>query len=208
MREPDAGFRGTLTLGLRPALILIDFVKAYTTLGSPLYADFEAPRAACTQLLATSRRTRILIIHTNVSYQRGGADGGVFFRKLPALRCFEEGANPEYREFVAGLEPLPEETIVTKHYASAFFGTSLASTLTARGIDTLLIGGVTTSGCVRATALDCCQHGFVPVVVREAVGDRAPEPHDANLFDLQAKYAEVVSLARAQQYLASHASQS
>lgn len=208
MREPDAGFRGTLAFGMRPALILLDFVKAYVTPGSPLYADFEAPRAACMQLLAAGRKARLLIIHTNVAYQRGGADGGVFFRKLPALRCFEEGANPEYREFVAGLEPLPGELVMTKHYASAFFGTSLASTLTASGIDTLLIGGVTTSGCVRATALDSCQHGFIPVVVREAVGDRAPEPHDANLFDLQAKYAEVVSLARTQQYLAAHASRS
>jgi nicotinamidase-related amidase len=201
MRQPEPGFDGTLAFGVRPALILLDFVKAYVTPGSPLCADFEAPRVACTQLLAASREARILIIHTTVSFQRGGADGGVFFRKLPALRCFEEGVNPEYGRFVAGLEPLPGETIVTKHYASAFFGTSLASTLTVHGIDTLLIGGVTTSGCVRATALDCCQHGFVPVVVRDAVGDRAREPHDANLFDLQAKYAEVVSLARAQQYL-------
>ena len=84
--------------------------------------------------------------------------------------------------------------MITKQYASAFFGTTLASTLTALGVDTLLIAGVSTSGCIRATALDACQHGFIPLVVRDAVGDRHPAPHEANLFDLQAKYAEVVSL--------------
>jgi len=125
----------------------------------------------------------------------------VFFRKLPALRCFEEGTHAEYTGFVPGLEPAPGELVIVKQYASAFFGTSLASTLTAHGIDTLLIAGVTTSGCIRATAVDCCQHGFIPAVVREAVGDRAAGPHDANLFDLQAKYAEVISLSRALDYL-------
>jgi maleamate amidohydrolase len=92
--------------------------------------------------------------------------------------------------------------VITKQYASAFFGTSLASTLTALHVDTLLIAGVSTSGCVRASALDACQHGFVPLVVRDAVGDRHPAPHEANLFDLQAKYAEVISLAEVRRYLA------
>jgi maleamate amidohydrolase len=91
--------------------------------------------------------------------------------------------------------------VITKQYASAFFGTSLASTLTALGVDTLLIAGVSTSGCIRASALDACQHGFVPLVVRDAVGDRHAAPHEANLFDLQAKYAEVLSLGQAVAYL-------
>jgi nicotinamidase-related amidase len=86
--------------------------------------------------------------------------------------------------------------------SNAFFATSLASTLTSLGVDTLLIAGVSTSGCVRATAVDACQHGFIPLVVRDAVGDRHPAPHEANLFDLQAKYAEVISLEAAQKYLA------
>jgi maleamate amidohydrolase len=96
---------------------------------------------------------------------------------------------------------LPGETVITKQYASAFFATSLASTLTSLGVDTVLIAGVSTSGCVRASTVDACQHGFVPLVVRDAVGDRHAAPHDASLFDLQAKYAEVVSLEQAQQYL-------
>ena len=188
--------------GRRPALIVIDFVGAYLRQGSPLYAGVEAVRDACKTLLGAARKARIPVIHTNVAYQPGGRDGGVFFRKLPALSCFERGLHPELAAFGAGLEPAEGETIISKQYASAFFGTTLASTLAALGVDTLLIAGVTTSGCVRATAVDACQHGFIPLVVRDAVGDRHPASHDANLFDLQAKYAEVISLDTAQKYLA------
>lgn len=193
---------GTLTPGPHPALVVVDFVMAYLQPGSPLYAGVEPARDACIALLGAARAAGIPVLHTNVRFQPGGRDGGVFFRKLPALSCFEDGARPELAQFDPALEPLPGETVITKQYASAFFGTTLASTLTALGVDTLLIAGVSTSGCVRATAVDACQHGFVPVVVRDAVGDRHPAPHEANLFDLQAKYAEVVGLAQVQSYLA------
>ncbi len=195
------GFGLALQPGRRPALLVIDFVRAYLVEGSPLYAAAEPARAAAQTLLEAARRSGIPVVHTNVQYQPGGRDGGVFFRKVPALRCFEAGARPDLAEFAAGLEPVAGETVITKQYASAFFGTSLASTLTALGVDTVLIAGVSTSGCVRASAVDACQHGFVPLVVREAVGDRHPAPHEANLFDLQAKYAEVVSLELAMEYL-------
>jgi len=121
----------------------------------------------------------------------GGADGGVFYRKVPALKLFERGS--PMGAFPESLQPQDGELVITKQYASSFFGTTLAATLTAMGVDTLLITGLSTSGCVRATALDACQHGFLPFVVREACGDRHPGPHEANLFDLQAKYAEVIS---------------
>ena len=195
------GFGKTLTPGLRPALLVIDFVRAYLVKDSPLYAGVEQARADCATLLAAARVAGIPVIHTNVAYQPGGRDGGVFFRKVPALKCFEAGAHPELAAFAEGLEPIAGETVISKQYASAFFATSLASTLTALGIDTVLIAGLSTSGCVRASAVDCCQHGFIPVVVREAVGDRAPGPHEANLFDLQAKYAEVATLADVLAYL-------
>ena len=193
---------GSLKPGARPALIVIDFGRAYVTEGSPLYGDgcVQAVQPAI-ELLRRARAAGIPRLHTTVAYERGGRDGGVFFRKLPALALFEEGHSPELAAFAAGLEPTSGETLITKQYASAFFGTTLASTLTALGVDTLLIAGVSTSGCVRATAVDACQHGFVPLVVREAVGDRAPGPHAANLFDLQAKYAEVISLDAAAAYL-------
>jgi nicotinamidase-related amidase len=187
--------------GRKPALLVVDFVRAYLVPASPLYAGVESARAAAEQLLGLGRRAGIPVFHSNVAYEPGGADGGVFFRKLPVLACFERGRNPELAAFAEGLEPRAGETVITKQYASAFFGTPLASMLKAQGVDTLLIAGVSTSGCVRATAVDACQHGFVPLVVRDAVGDRHPEPHEANLFDLQAKYAEVISLADAAAYL-------
>ncbi|HEY6641836.1 isochorismatase family protein [Povalibacter sp.] len=197
----DAGFGGRLRPGTRPALLVIDFVRAYLTPGSPLYAGVESAHQACVELLQAARKAHIPIIHTNVGYQPGGRDGGVFFRKLPALACFEQGRHPDLAAFGPGLEPAEGETLITKQYASAFFGTSLASTLTALRVDTLLIAGVSTSGCVRATTVDACQHGFIPLVVRDAVGDRTAAVHDANLFDLQAKYAEVLSLPQIVEYL-------
>lgn len=195
------GFGQSMPWGRRPALLVIDFVRAYLVPGSPLYAGVEQARTDCVTLLQAARKAGIPVLHTRVEFQPGGRDGGVFFRKLPALACFEAGRHPELAAFAEGLEPAAGETVITKQYASAFFGTSLASTLTALGVDTLLIAGLSTSGCVRASAVDACQHGFVPVVVREAVGDRAPGPHEANLFDLQAKYAEVAPLATVLQYL-------
>jgi nicotinamidase-related amidase len=195
------GFGHALQPGRRPALLVIDFVRAYLVPGSPLYAGVEAARDACRELLLAAREAGIPVVHTNVQYQPGGRDGGVFFRKVPALKSFEAGAHPELAAFAEGLEPAPGETVITKQYASAFFATSLASTLTSLGVDTVLIAGVSTSGCVRASTLDACQHGFVPLVVRDAVGDRHPAPHEANLFDLQAKYAEVISLQQAMGYL-------
>ena len=195
------GFGQSMQPGVRPALLVIDFVRAYLVPESPLYAGVEPARAACAQLLAEARTAGIPIVHTNVVYQPGGRDGGVFFRKVPALRCFEAGRHPELAAFAEGLEPHEGETVISKQYASAFFATSLASTLTAMSIDTVLIAGVSTSGCIRASAVDCCQHGFMPVVVREAVGDRAAGPHEASLFDLQAKYAEVAPLVAVSRYL-------
>jgi maleamate amidohydrolase len=197
----SGGFGLALQPGRRPALLVIDFVRAYLVQGSPLYAAAEPARAATQTLLEAARRAGVPVVHTNVQYQPGGRDGGVFFRKVPALKCFEAGAHPDLAAFAAGLEPAAGETVITKQYASAFFGTTLASTLTSLGVDTVVIAGVSTSGCVRASAVDACQHGFIPLVVREAVGDRHPAPHEANLFDLQAKYAEVVGLQLALEYL-------
>lgn len=196
---PDRGGGTALAPGERPALIVIDFVNAYLERSSPLYAAVEPVRERCIELLGAARAARVLVIHTNVRYQAQGADGGVFYRKLPALACFND---PLLGAFGPGLEALPGELVISKQYASAFHGTSLAATLTAARIDTLLIAGVTTSGCIRATAVDACQHGFIPLVVREAVGDRPDGTHEANLSDLQRKYAEVVPLEAMRAYLA------
>ena len=199
--ELRRGLDGRLELGKRPALLIIDFVKAYLIERSPLYAGVEEAWSACRRLLASARRAGIPVLHTTVRYQAGGRDGGIYFRTVPALRIFLDGADAQLTEFAAGLEPLPGEIVIVKQYSSAFFGTSLNATLTAAGIDTLLIAGVSTSGCIRATTVDACQYGFIPVVVREAVGDRPGGTHDANLFDLQVKYAEVRTLRQVQRYL-------
>jgi maleamate amidohydrolase len=192
-------FDGNLPFGQRPALLIVDFVVAYLDPASPLYAGVEDALASNERLLAAARKAGIPILFTNVVYTPGGADGGVFYRKVPALRLFDKGS--PLGAFPASLQPREGELVISKQYASSFFGTHLAATLTAQGIDTLLITGLSTSGCVRATALDACQHGFLPFVVREACGDRHPGPHEANLFDLQAKYAEVISEAEALAHL-------
>lgn len=184
-----AGFGGRLDFGKKPCLLHVDFARAYIDKACSLYAGVEASAEAAREVLVEARKAGIMIAHTRVEFTPGGADGGVFFRKVPALKNFERGS--KFGEFVAGLEPLPHEVVITKQYASAFFGTNLASTLTAAGIDTVLLAGWSTSGCIRASTLDACQSGFVPIVIREAVGDRHQGPHEANLFDLQAKYAEV-----------------
>jgi maleamate amidohydrolase len=192
-------FDGHLPFGKRPALLIVDFVVAYLEPTSPLYAGVESALASNERLLAAARATGIPVIFTNVVFQAGGVDGGLFYRKVPALKCFDAGS--PLGAFPESLQPRAGELVLSKQYASAFFGTPLASTLTALGVDTLLITGLSTSGCVRASALDALQHGFSPFVVREACGDRHAAPHEANLFDLQAKYAEVIGEAEAVRHL-------
>ena len=197
MTEPDldadyagAGFGQRLEPGRRPALVLVDLVQAYFDPSAELYMGTDSCLASAARVLAAARAAGIPVVHTRVSFAEGGIDGGAFFKKVGALKQFV-GETPlgAIRPEVA---PLPGEVVLVKQYASAFFGTSLSSTLTAAGIDTLIVVGVSTSGCIRATAVDAIQYGFVPLVVRDAVGDRDPRPHEANLFDLQAKYAEVL----------------
>ena len=191
----QAGFNGRLEFGSSPALLNVDVCRAYVDRKSPLYAGVEAALAATVTLTEAARAAGVPVVFTQVVYQPGGLDGGVFYRKVPALAAYQVGS--EMGQLAAPLALAPGEVMVTKQYASAFFGTSLASTLRAMGVDTLLITGFSTSGCVRATALDALQNGFIPFVVSDACGDRDPRPHEASLFDLQAKYAEVVDLSEA-----------
>ena len=193
-------FHTPLIFGERPALLVIDFVQAYLEPGSPLFADVDDARRAAVELLNAARDAGIPVIHTNVVFEPGGKDGGVFYEKLPILEVFDRGS--PLGAFAEGLEPRAGELVISKQYASAFFGTSLAATLTSQRIDTVLICGLSTSGCVRATTVDACQHGFRPFVVGDACGDRHASPHEANLFDMSAKYAEVIDLAQARELLA------
>lgn len=185
--------------GLRPALILIDFCQGYFDPSCELYAGVEDAMASALRVREAARTAGLPVILTNVVYHPGGIDGGRFFEKAAPLRNFIKGS--PMGEFGPGLVPHEDELVVSKQYPSAFFGTSLASTLTAAGIDSVLLAGLTTSGCVRATCIDSMSHGFRTAVVAEACGDRHSAPHEANLFDMNAKYADVVSEAEALAFL-------
>lgn len=183
-------FDGGLGFGSKPALILVDFVQAYFDKDCDLYAGVEDVLSHAIALRDEARQAGILVIYTNVAYAPSLINGGRFVQKVAPLANFVTGhpmgAWPE------GLAPAENELVISKQYPSAFFGTSLASTLTANGNDSLIIAGLTTSGCVRATCVDCCSHGFIPIIAEQSVGDRHEAPHEANLFDIQAKYGEVV----------------
>lgn len=194
------GFDGRLSPGTTPAVLAIDLMRAYFEPGSPLLLPSAACLAPAAAVIAAARERGAPVVHTVVRYGPGGHDGGVFMRKIPALQAFVgETAEGELMPEVAAA---PLETVVAKQYASAFFGTSLASMLRAQGVDTVVIVGVSTSGCVRATAVDAIQHGFIPIVVGDAVADRDDAVHEGSLYDLQAKYAEVVGSRAALEYLA------
>ncbi len=201
--DPAANYAGVfdshLRFGANPALLIVDMVMAYFDADSPLYADTENTLDSNVRLVAAARSAGVPVIFTNVVYEPGGANGGLFYLKIPALSVFDQGS--PLGAFPASLQPRADELVITKQYASAFFGTNLADALREKNIDTLLISGLSTSGCVRATAIDAIQYGFAPFVVREACGDRHSAPHEASLFDLQAKYAEVISEQMALDYI-------
>mgnify|MGYP000924606062 FL=1 len=139
------------------------------------------------------------MIYTKVLYNKNFKDGGIFIQKVPVLKKMVEGEL--LAEIVPQLPPAESDIIIVKQYASAFFGTSLAATLTSMGIDTLILTGCSTSGCIRASAVDGMQYGFRVIVPRECVGDRHPGPHEANLFDINSKYGDVVSKDEVMEYL-------
>jgi maleamate amidohydrolase len=192
-----AGFARRLGWGLRPAVLLVDPALAYTDPGSPLYLNTGQKAAEAMDTLAgAARAAGVPVLWTAVRFaDESCAEAPLFAAKVPALRVFAAG-NP-LGGFAPPLSPAPGEQVLVKHYASAFAGTSLAAWLASHSIDTLVIGGYSTSGCVRASALDALQHGFRPIVVRDACADRDGGPHDNNLFDLDAKYADVIPLAEA-----------
>jgi maleamate amidohydrolase len=185
-----SGFGRALGFGTRQALLMVDFAHAYFAPDSPLFANSDATRIVAAGALDAARRAGMAVIHTRVEYDADGINGGVFYRKIAALAVFRAGS--PLGNFAEGLAPRKGEQIITKQYASGFFGKPLAATLTSLGVDCVFIAGMSTSGCVRATAVDAIQHGFIPVVLADAVGDRNPAPHQASLFDLQAKYADVL----------------
>lgn len=189
-RYEKRGLTGELGFGERPAVLAADLINAFTDPRLPFGSDLDAVVKHARRVLDKARRARVPVVFTTVAYE-DPADAGLWAVKIPASATLRAGS-PEV-ELDARLGRRPDESVVVKRHASAFFGTDLASSLNALGVDTLVIVGCTTSGCVRASAVDAIQSGFRPMVVREAVGDRDPAAHEQSLFDLQAKYADVVS---------------
>src|SRR3982074_193372 len=193
------GFAARVGFGQRPALLVIDMIRAFTDLRSPLASNLDTQMDAIKQLLAVTRQREVPTIFSTVAYDAELQEAGIWVRKIPSNSWLVEGS--EWVELDKRLDRQPREMLLVKKYASCFFGTDLAARLVSRQIDTLLITGCTTSGCVRASAVDACSLGLHTIVVEDAVGDRAELPHIANLFDIDAKYGDVVELDEALSYI-------
>ena len=191
----------SVTLGGRPGMLVVDFSRGFTdpecTMGSDLTREVEATH----RLLCAAREREIPIIFTTIGFEPNLKDGSLWLEKAPGLGDLVVGA--KWVEIDPRLERRDEETVILKKGASAFFGTNLPSILVSQGVDTVIMCGATTSGCIRATAIDLLQYGYPTLVPRECVGDRAQGPHEANLVDIQAKYADVVSVEEALAYIES-----
>ena len=188
----ERGFSQRVGFGERPAVIVVDFIIGFTDSESPLAGDLDAPLEQTLRILDAARTAGIPVVFTTVAYDPSMKDAGLFVRKVPSLKWLIEGSR--WVELDPRLGRREGEVLLRKKYASSFFGTDLVSQLTSQNVDTLIITGCTTSGCIRATAVDALQNGFRAIVPREAVGDRAQGPHEANLFDIDAKYGDVMSV--------------
>ena len=194
------GFGQKIGFGERPALIIIDMVKAFTDASRMLGANLDTQIEATRPLLEVAHQRGFPVLFSTVRYEdQNLRDAGLWGLKMKGSATLT--ADSDGWEIDPRLEVRPADSLLFKKYASCFFGTDLVPRLTSRGVDTLIVTGCTTSGCVRATAVDAIQNGFRPMVVREAVGDRSVPAHEQSLFDLNAKYADVVSLDETLRYL-------
>lgn len=196
-----AGFGAPVRRGSRPGIVVVDLSRGFTEPEFPAGSDLSDVVASTSALLEAGRSRGVPIVFTTIAYTPAEADGDsvTWLHKATGMRGMREGT--EAVAIDPRLKMREEDVLITKKGASAFFGTSLAATLTGFHCDTLLICGATTSGCVRASVVDAVQSGFSVLVPRECVGDRAQAPHDANLFDIQAKYGDVITLDDAVGYL-------
>ena len=193
------GFASRSGYGKRPGLLIVDFINGFTDPKSPLGGNFDSQLDATNALLDAFRAQALPIAYTVVEYEHDYRDAGVFIEKVPSLAVLKKGSHMV--EVDDRIKPLPGEYIVSKRYASSFFGTNLDTWFRNNGVDTCVIVGCTTSGCVRASAVDSLQYGYRTVVVRDGCGDRAEGPHEANLFDIDAKYGDVISLEECLAYV-------
>jgi nicotinamidase-related amidase len=196
-----AGLGQSMTMGERPCVLVVDFSCGFTDPECPLGSELESEVLATKRLLDLARAKGLPVVFTTIGFEPSLKDGGLWVQKAPSLAALKLGGR--WVEIDPRLEPREDETVILKKGASGFFGTNLASVLISQRVDSVILCGATTSGCIRATAIDLLQYGWPTMVPRECVGDRAQAPHEANLFDIQAKYADVVSLGEAIAYLES-----
>ena len=178
-------------LGTRPALVVVDVVEGFTNPKCPLGSEADAVVEANARLMTTFHRADLPVVLTTVIY-RNEQQASVFRARIPALNLLTPDS--EWVRFDSRLPIKESDFQLEKRHASSFHGTELDDWLEARGVDSVVVAGLTTSGCVRATAVDGLQNNYRVVVPREACGDRDDEAHKANLYDLNAKYADVLSL--------------
>jgi nicotinamidase-related amidase len=198
------GFHGRAGFGERPALVVVDMSVGFTDPASPLHCELEEVVGAIGRLLDATRAAGFPVVYTTVAYDDADqVTAAVFIDKVPALLTLEAGSR--WVEIDSRLASRAGEPVLTKLFASAFHGTPLATLLAAQRCDGVIVTGASTSGCVRATAVDALQHGYRVVVPREAVGDRNPAAHDANLYDIDAKYGDVLPLEEVLDHLGQHA---
>lgn len=195
----QAGFGAPVHRGIRPAVVVVDLIKGFTDPAYPTGADLTDVVTTTARMVAAATAVSAPVIYTTISYTAAELDSIVWLHKTPGMRSLTVGS-----EAVAIDTRLPytdADHVITKKGASAFFGTTLAPLLTALQVDTVLVCGATTSGCVRASAVDAVQSGYPVLVPRECVGDRATGPGEVALFDIQAKYGDVIPLVDALTYL-------
>jgi maleamate amidohydrolase len=190
----DRGFGQTIGFGEKPAVIVLDMLNAFTNEKLPLGTDQSAQIKVINKVLKVARQRAIHILFITIYYDEHDlADAGIWFRKMKGLETLKRGTYEV--EIDSRIERLENEPVIRKKFASAFFGTDLLTRLINLSIDTLILMGCTTSGCVRATAVDAVQYGFRPVVVEDAVCDRSEKAHKQSIHDLENKYSDLLSSA-------------
>jgi maleamate amidohydrolase len=195
------GLAQSVGFGRRAALLVVDMIIGFTDPSSPLGSDLDRVVEAIRELLAPVRAAGLPVFYTTVAYEEEDCrDGGRFVEKVPSMKILRQGS--PWVALDPRLGARSEEPLLVKKYASAFFGTDLDRRLKADGVDTLLVTGCTTSGCVRASVVDGMQYGYRVIVPEEAVGDRSRSQHEANLIDIQGKYGDVMPLAEVQKAIA------
>jgi len=196
----QGGFGGRGGFGARPAVLVVDLCAGFTNPAYPPGTNLDQVVRNTRALLDRARSQLIPVVFTTIAFAADGVEGRIWRRKMPALNCLVEGSAAV--DLDARLGRRPEEPVVVKRAASAFAGTGLAALLVSLGADSLVVAGATTSGCVRATVVDACMAGYPTVVPADCVGDRHAGAHAANLFDIAAKYGDVLDLAQTLSLLA------